>query len=110
LLVAWPARLRLHYPGAIYHVIDRGNYRRDVFETAGAASSFEATLGEASARFGREVHAFSILRNHFHVAQTTPVPNLGDGRHWPQIPLPFASTGFGPNADIFFKAAINPRS
>ena len=77
-------RLRIQYPGAIYHVINRGNYRRDVFETTGAASSFEATLGEASTRFGWEVHAFSILRNHFHLALTTPIPNLGDGMHWLQ--------------------------
>jgi hypothetical protein len=30
-------RLRLEYPGALYHVINRGNYRRDLFETVGAA-------------------------------------------------------------------------
>ena len=29
-------KLRLEYPGAIYHVINRGNYRADVFATAGA--------------------------------------------------------------------------
>ena len=54
-------KVRMEWAGACYHVINRGNYRRDIFETTGAASSFEATLGEASARFGREVHAFSIL-------------------------------------------------
>lgn len=77
-------RLRIQYPGATYHVINRGNYRREVFETPGAASSFEATLGEASTRFGWKVHAFAILRNHFHLALTTPIPNLGDGMHWLQ--------------------------
>ena len=25
-------KLRIQYPGALYHVINRGNYQRDVFE------------------------------------------------------------------------------
>jgi putative transposase len=40
-------RLRIQYPGAMYHVINRGNYR-DLFETVGAAIAFETALGEAS--------------------------------------------------------------
>ena len=34
-------KLRIQYEGAIYHVINRGNYRRDVFESVGAAQAFE---------------------------------------------------------------------
>ena len=77
-------RLRIQFPGAIYHLINRGNYRRDLFDTVGAAKSFECALGEASARFHWVIHAFCLLRNHFHVALTTPVPNLSDGMHWLQ--------------------------
>lgn len=77
-------RLRIQFPGATYHLINRGNHRRDLFETSGAASSFAAALGEASARFGWAVHAFAILRNHFHLAVTTPTPNLDEGMHWLQ--------------------------
>src|SRR5687768_11163700 len=77
-------RLRIHFPGAIYHVINRGNYRRDLFETTGAARALEYALGEATLRFGWDTHAFAILRNHFHFAVTTPLPNLGDGMHWLQ--------------------------
>jgi hypothetical protein len=42
-------RLRIQYEGALYHVINRGNFRRDVFETAGAVKAFEDTLGETCA-------------------------------------------------------------
>ena len=77
-------RLRLQFPGAIYHLINRGNYRRDLFATVGAAKAFECALGEASTRFDWVVHAFCLLRNHYHVALTTPVPNLSDGMHWLQ--------------------------
>lgn len=77
-------RLRIQFPGAIYHVINRGNYRRDLFETAGAAMAFELALGQASGRFGWDIHAFAIMRNHFHFALTTPAPNLSAGMHWLQ--------------------------
>ena len=50
----------------------------------GAAKSFEGALGETSVRFQWVIHAYCLLRNHFHVAVTTPVPNLGDGMHWLQ--------------------------
>ena len=43
-------RLRIQYPGALYHVINRGNYRRDIFETAGAARAFEQAMAEACFR------------------------------------------------------------
>ena len=32
-------KLRIQYAGAIYHVINRGNYRRDLFETADKAKA-----------------------------------------------------------------------
>jgi REP element-mobilizing transposase RayT len=41
-------------------------------------------MGETSTRFGWEIHAFALLRNHFHLALTTAVPNLCDGMHWLQ--------------------------
>lgn len=77
-------RLRIQFPGAIYHVINRGNYRRDLFATVGAAQAFERALGDASVRFDWRIHAFCLLRNHYHLALTTPVPNLDAGMHWLQ--------------------------
>ena len=77
-------RLRLQYPGAIYHIINRGNYRRDLFAAAGTAKSFELALGETCTRYGWRVHAFAAMRNHFHLALTTPKPNLSEGMHWLQ--------------------------
>ena len=77
-------KLRLEFSGACYHVINRGNYRRDLFETEGAARSFERCLGEAATRYGWLVHAYVIMRNHFHLAVETPEPNLSDGMKWLQ--------------------------
>ncbi len=75
-------KLRLEYPGAIYHVINRGNYRRDVFETAGAAKSFVEALEEAVRLYDWRLQAYALMRNHFHLVVETPRPNLVEGMHW----------------------------
>jgi len=64
-------RLRVEFAGACYHVINRGNYRRDLFAPKGAAESFEKCLFEAARSFGWRIHAFVIMRNHFHLAVET---------------------------------------
>jgi putative transposase len=77
-------KIRLEYARACYHVINRGNYRRDLFASKGAADSFVTCLIEAAERFGWRVHAFVVMRNHFHLALETPEPNLSDGMKWLQ--------------------------
>ncbi len=77
-------RLRMEYPGACYHVINRGNYRADVFGTEGAKAAFEACLFEACGKSGWVLHAFVIMRNHYHLAVETPEGNLGLGMQWLQ--------------------------
>jgi len=79
------ARLwRVEYAGACYHVINRGNYRRNIFGDEGAALSFERTLGEAAVRFDWKVHAYVIMRNHFHLALELTDANLSIGMQWLQ--------------------------
>lgn len=80
-------RLRIEYPGAMHHVINRGNYRRDLFVDVGAAEVFLRTLHEAAERFGWRLHAYVLMRNHFHLAVETPQPTLGEGMHWLQSTL-----------------------
>jgi len=79
-----PRKLRIQYPGAIYHVINRGNYKSDVFGEPGAAQAFVATLEEAVDRYGWRLGAYVVMRNHFHLAVQTPEPNLTAGMHWLQ--------------------------
>jgi REP element-mobilizing transposase RayT len=77
-------KLRVQFPGALYHVINRGNYRQAVFDTQGASDAFVRTLGETCERHDWQVHAYVIMRNHFHLALETPQPNLADGMQWLQ--------------------------
>lgn len=75
--MAW--RLRFEYPGTTYHVLNRGNYRFDMFESAGSANAFVSVLAEATGMFRWTVHAYAVMRNHFHLALETRDPNLVDG-------------------------------
>jgi len=70
-------RLRREYPGGIYQVINRGNYRSDVFGTAGAAAALLEALQEASKRFGWRVGADVVMRNHFLLAGQTAAQFIG---------------------------------
>jgi putative transposase len=77
-------KLRLEFPGAIYHVINRGNYRAYVFKTEGARQAFEECVFAACERSGWVLHAFVVMGNHYHLALETPQGNLVAGMQWLQ--------------------------
>ena len=79
-----PRTARIEFAGACFHVINRGNYRHNIFDSEGARAAFERTLFEACERFHWKLHAFVIMRNHFHLALETPEPNLSGGMKWLQ--------------------------
>jgi hypothetical protein len=64
---------------SLYHIINRGNYRRPVFGSVGAAQAFESALWEAVQLHGWRVHAYVLMTNHYHLALETPQPPLGPG-------------------------------
>jgi REP element-mobilizing transposase RayT len=74
----------LEYAGACYHVLNRCNYQRPLFEKKGAAAGFERCLDEACTRSRWVIHAYVVMGNHFHFALTTPEPNLSEGMKWLQ--------------------------
>ena len=77
-------RPRIEFAGAIYHVLNRGNYRTDLFDSAGAAQAFIDCLVQTCERLGWRLHAYCVMRNHYHLAVETPQGNLVDGIHWLQ--------------------------
>jgi len=79
-----PRKLRLEYPGAVYHVINRGNYRADIFATSGARAAFMSCVWEACKKSGWRLHAYVLMRNHYHLALETPKGNLVVGMQWLQ--------------------------
>ncbi|HKI69320.1 MAG TPA: hypothetical protein VKA67_07015 [Verrucomicrobiae bacterium] len=45
-------KLRIEYPGAIYHVMNRGDRREAIFRDGEDRRRFISTLGEACAKTG----------------------------------------------------------
>ena len=79
-----PRKLRLEFPGACYHIINRGNYRTDAFLTDRTKAAFVDCLFATCGRSAWRLHAFVIMRNHYHLALETPRGNLVAGMHWLQ--------------------------
>src|SRR6266498_6110949 len=77
-----PRKLRLEYPGAIYHVMNRGDRREDIFLDDADRCRFVETLGEACGKTDWQVHAYCLMRNHFHMVLETPRTNLVAGMQW----------------------------
>ena len=77
-----PRKLRVEYPGAIYHVISRGNGQQDVFRGDADRQDFIKTLAETCEKTGFRVHAYCLMRNHFHLVAETPNANLVAGMKW----------------------------
>ena len=71
-----PRKMRIEYPGAVYHVISRGNYRKELFLQAKTGEAFERCLFEIVERCGWKLHAYVMMSNHFHLVVETPEPNL----------------------------------
>ena len=77
-----PRQLRVEYAGAIYHVMSRGDRAEDIFHDDVDRQDFLKTLAEACQKADFEVHAYCLMRNHFHLVVETPRGNLVGGMRW----------------------------
>jgi REP element-mobilizing transposase RayT len=75
-------KLRVEYPGAIYHVMNRGDRREPIFKDDEDRQCFLDTLGEACGKTGWQVQAYCLMPNHFHLVMETPQANLVAGMKW----------------------------
>lgn len=76
--------LRIEKENGVYHIINRGNYRQDLFINEGAHLSFENCLFEACEKCGWVLEGFCVMTNHFHLVVRTPKGNLIYGMKWLQ--------------------------
>jgi putative transposase len=77
-----PRKVRVEYPGAIYHVMSRGDRYEDVFLDDVDRQDFLKTLAEACQETGFQVRAYCLMRNHVHLILETPNANLVAGMDW----------------------------
>jgi len=59
---------RLHYIGAVYHVMVRGNGGQNIFTDDEDRCRFYLLLQEGVEKFGHRIHAFCLMNNHVHLA------------------------------------------
>jgi putative transposase len=77
-----PRGVRIEYPGALYHVMCRGDRREKIFQTEEDRALFLQTWGEASERAEFVTHAYVLMGNHYHFLLETPKPTLVAGMAW----------------------------
>ncbi len=75
-------KLRVEYPGAIYHVMSRGDRREAIFRDDVDREEFLKAVGGVCEKAGWEVHALCLMGNHFHLVVETPAGNLVAGMKW----------------------------
>jgi REP element-mobilizing transposase RayT len=78
-----PRKPRVQFPGAIYHIVTRGDGRRELFHGEDHYGRLTRGLADEVKRSGWIVLAFCWMPNHIHLLLTTPEPNLSSGmQHW----------------------------
>lgn len=72
-------RLRVQYPGALYHVMSRGVLRSSLFINDDDRHHFFRRCESTVERFDWRVYAVVQMTTHFHLLFKTPQPNLCRG-------------------------------
>jgi REP element-mobilizing transposase RayT len=70
---------RDEFPGAIHHVIPKGNGGRRIVEDDDDRFAYTARLNRMTRELGWLVHSSCLMDTHHHVVVETPEPNLGVG-------------------------------
>jgi len=70
---------REEFPGAIHHVIPKGNGGRRIVEDDDDRLAYTVRLGGVTRELAWLVHASCLMDTHHHAVVETPEPNLGVG-------------------------------
>jgi len=73
--------LRLQYPGALYHVLNRGHRKEKIFYHDNDRAKFLEKLLEVKNKFNLAVYSYCLMDNHFHLLLETPEGNLSKAMH-----------------------------
>ncbi|MCD7745236.1 MAG: transposase [Lachnospiraceae bacterium] len=64
-------RKREWYPGAIYHLMARGNRHQKIYGDRADFEYFLVLMEEVKKRYSYEVHSYCLMTNHFHLLLET---------------------------------------
>lgn len=71
-----PRPLRINYPHACYHVMNRGAGRRKIFRNNIHRYIFLELLQECHKMFNVKIYSYCLMDNHYHLLLSTPNANL----------------------------------
>ncbi len=74
--------LRLEFPGAFYHIVNRGNAQGKIFLNNRDREKFLEYLRDSVDRFSLIVHAYCLMDNHYHLIVETPEANISRALQW----------------------------
>ena len=68
--------LRIEYPGAWYHIMNRGRRSEEIFFTDRDRKKILNVLYEAGELWNMKISAYCLMPNHYHLLVQTPEGNL----------------------------------
>ncbi|MBL7157227.1 MAG: transposase [Candidatus Omnitrophica bacterium] len=74
--------LRIEYPHAFYHVIQRGIERKSIFVSDRDKEKFLSYIESANKSHAALVHTYVLMNNHYHLILETPRANLVKIMHY----------------------------
>ncbi|MEA2014884.1 MAG: transposase [Thermodesulfobacteriota bacterium] len=74
--------LRIEYPGAFYHIINRGNSGESIYIDDSDRHKFLDYLEMSVERFALVIHAYCLMTNHYHLIVETPNANISSAIQW----------------------------
>src|SRR3989339_593111 len=74
--------LRIEYPGALYHIMTRGNAKESIYRTEKDRIIFLEILKTTINRYSWKCYAYCLMENHYHLLIETPSGNLSKGMQY----------------------------
>jgi len=74
--------LRIEYPGAFYHVLNRGHRREPIVQDSQDRERFVSDLSKMARQYRVLIHSYCLMTNHYHLILETPDGNLSRAVQW----------------------------
>ena len=62
-----PRQKRLDVVGGVYHALNRGNARQEIFRKEEDYAAFVRVLGERLKRYSVQIFSYTLMPNHWHI-------------------------------------------
>lgn len=72
-----PRKNRVWYPGAVYHIMCRGNHRHDIFRDEEDRMFYLETLKDVKEKIPYLLHSYCLMTNHVHLQIETVDIDIG---------------------------------